>query len=422
MSDNESKELTQAEPEGMPAIAPTDMDMARALVASGFFPTIKSASQALVKIQAGRELGFGPVASMMGIHVIQTRERTSIQLSANMLANLVRRSGTYDFDVLEHDEEHCVIRFLRGGHAIGESRFTMTDAKRAGLAERDVWKAYPKNMLYAAAMRNGAKWFCSEVLLGAPMPLSDSEPEAGSVDVETGEVFEGEAVPVVSAPPEGYKPNWDAFWATAKELGLSREEVHAFWDLPPDEGALKGYAEARSAALGHTLMETVSLMTTGLADIAAAKAEPAPPSDEAGWVPREMAEAERKAAKAPAAPTGRVKPAPETTQDAADIDEARRSFLAAASEKKLTTQATMHEALRFPCGGQGNHTDGDPAACKALMEHRTMLAVDGRGEAGAWWTLECVLRGQELAPWADPEPEPEPEAEPEEAAQAAINE
>src|SRR3990167_5066303 len=106
MSDND-KALAQAEPEGLPAIAPTDMDMARALVASGFFPTIKSASQALVKIQAGRELSFGPVASMMGIHVIQTRERTSIQLSANMLANLVRRSGTYDLDVLEHDEEHC---------------------------------------------------------------------------------------------------------------------------------------------------------------------------------------------------------------------------------------------------------------------------------------------------------------------------
>ena len=387
MSDND-KALTQAEPEGMPAIAPTDMDMARALVASGFFPTIKSASQALVKIQAGRELGFGPVASMMGIHVIQTRERTSIQLSANMLANLVRRSGTYDFDVLEHDEKHCAIRFLRAGRAIGESRFTMDDAKRAGLAERDVWKAYPKNMLYAAAMRNGAKWFCSEVLLGAPMPLSDSEPEAGSVDVETGEVFEGEAVPVVSAPPEGYKPNWDAFWATAKELGLTREEVHAFWDLPPDEGALKSYVEELADAGDHTVPGLVAEMTTQLAGIAALKAA---------------------AAKAPAARTGRVKQAPETTQADAEIAEARRSFLAAASEKKLVTQAAIHEALRFPCEGMGNHSDGDPNACRALAEHLNMLAMDGRGPAGAWQTLERVLRGQELAPWADGELEPEPE-------------
>src|SRR3972149_643962 len=186
----------------------------------------------------------------MGVSVIQTRERTSIQLSANMLANLVRRSGTYDFDVLEHDEEHCVIRFTRSGRAIGESRFTMADAKRAGLAERPVWKQYPKNMNYAAAMRNGAKWFCSEVLLGAPMPLSDAEPEGGSVDMETGEVFEGEAVPVVSAPPEGYKPNWDAFWATAKELGLCWEEPHASWRLPAEKGRRRHQLQSRAAALG----------------------------------------------------------------------------------------------------------------------------------------------------------------------------
>ena len=397
MNGGESKALAQAqaEPEGLPAIAPTDMDMAKALVASGFFPNVATASQALVKIQLGRELGFGPVAAMMGIHVWQDKHgRPSIQLSANLIANLVRRHSRYDFTVLEHDEKVCAIAFTRDGKPIGESRFTLDDAKRAGLTTKDSWLHYPKNMLYAAAMRNGAKWFCSEVLLGAPMPLSDSEPEAGSVDVETGEVFEGEAVPVVSAPPEGYKANWDAFWATAKELGLTREEVHAAWEVPAENGALRDYVETRAAALGTTVMETVALMTTALADVASDKAE---------------------VAKAPAARTGRVKPTPEVTEAAADIAEARRLFWTAASEMKLVTQAAIHKALRFPCEGKGNHADGDPNACWSLMEHHRMLAMDGRGAAGAWDTFRRILRGEDPAPWA----EPEPEAEPEEAAQAA---
>ena len=403
MSDNdESKALTQADAKRVPDIAATDMDMAKALVASGFFPNVATASQALVKIQLGRELGFGPVAAMMGVHVWQDKHgRPSIQLSANLIANLIRRHARYDFRVLEHDEKVCAIGFTRDSQPIGESRFSIDDAKRAGLTTKDIWLHYPKNMLYAAAMRNGAKWFCSEVLLGAPMPLSDAEPEGGSVDMETGEVFEGEAVPVVSAPPEGYKPNWDAFWATAKELGLTREEVHAAWEVPAENGALRDWANERADSMQQTIMEVVAEMTARLSLIAHWKAE---------------------AAKAPAARTGRVKPRPETTEHAAEIEEARRSFFAAASEMELSTHGSLHKALRLPCEGHGNHNDGDKNACKSLDEHRNMLTMDGRGTAGAWRTLTRILRGEEAAPWVEAEPEPEYAGEPEEAAQAAFSE
>ena len=218
--------------------------------------------------------------------------------------------------------------------------------------------------------------------------------------METGEVFEGEAVPVVSAPPEGYKPNWDAFWATAKELGLTREEVHAFWDLPPDEGALKSYVdELATASAQHTVPGLVAEMTTELAAIADAKAE---------------------AAKVPPAPTGRLKPRPETTDHAAEIEEARRSFFAAASEMELSTHRSLHKALRLPCKGEGPHDDVGPG-CRSLDEHRNMLTMDGRGAAGAWRTLTLILRGEAATPWAEAEPEPEYVGA-EEAAQAAFSE
>jgi len=46
---------------------------AKAMSASGFFADTKQAAQAIVKILAGQELGFGAFASMTGVHIIQNK-------------------------------------------------------------------------------------------------------------------------------------------------------------------------------------------------------------------------------------------------------------------------------------------------------------------------------------------------------------
>jgi len=117
-------------------------------------------------------------------------------------------------------------------------------------------------------------------------------------------------------------------------------------------------------------------------------------------------EVAEKAAKKQAAP-----PPKERVQS----DEARRRFFATTGEMGLTTLAAIHARLRLPCGGRGNHKDGDPNACHALSERVRTLAIDGRGTDGAWEFATRVLTGQEEAPWKAPLPEdepPEPHAEP----------
>jgi len=42
----------------------------------------------------------------------------------------------------------------------------MQDATKAGLASQGIWKSYPRNMLYARAMSNGAKWYCPSIFGG----------------------------------------------------------------------------------------------------------------------------------------------------------------------------------------------------------------------------------------------------------------
>ena len=43
------------------------MRLGKVISSSGFFQDARQEAQAVVKVLAGRELGFGPIASMMGV-------------------------------------------------------------------------------------------------------------------------------------------------------------------------------------------------------------------------------------------------------------------------------------------------------------------------------------------------------------------
>lgn len=147
---------------------------------SGFFSDTRDAAQAIVKIMAGQELGFGPIASMTGVYIVKGR----VSLSANLIAAAIKRSGRYNYRVREHGDEACEIEFFEHGQSAGTSRFTAADAKRAGTQNMD---KFPRNMLFARAMSNGAKWYCADIF-GGPVYTPD---ELGArVDGETGEVIE----------------------------------------------------------------------------------------------------------------------------------------------------------------------------------------------------------------------------------------
>lgn len=145
----------------------TDMPLAQlgdVFARSGFFTDAREAAQAIVKIQAGRELGIGPVASMTSIFIVKGR----VTLSANAVASQIRRSRPrYDYHVDELTDKACVLTFTgEGGEVLGVSKYTLEDAQKAGLARGDNWKEHPRNMLFSRAMTNGAKWFCPDVFCG----------------------------------------------------------------------------------------------------------------------------------------------------------------------------------------------------------------------------------------------------------------
>lgn len=151
---------------------------------SGFFSDAREMSKAFVKIQAGRELGIGPAASMKAIHVIQNTPT----LSANVIAAKVKGSSKYDYRVIETSEEQCEIAFFEGNEELGRSTFTMHDARKAALGNKPNWEHYPRNMLFSRAMSNGARWYCPDAFAG--ITVYTPEELGAEVDGESGDIID----------------------------------------------------------------------------------------------------------------------------------------------------------------------------------------------------------------------------------------
>jgi hypothetical protein len=170
-------------------------DLGTILAKSGFFSDTRDAAQAIVKVLAGRELGFGPIASMTGVHIIKGRPA----LSANLMAAAVKRTSKYNYRLIEHTDTACELAFFEDKQEVGRSRFTAEDAKKAGTQNMD---KFPRNMLFARAMSNGVKWFCPDIFGG---PIYTPEELGASVN-EDGEVLAFPEVKVIdqhNGAPDG---------------------------------------------------------------------------------------------------------------------------------------------------------------------------------------------------------------------------
>lgn len=145
----------------------TIQEAAKVLALSGYFNdkgnTPQAIAQIATKILAGRELGFGPFASVNGIHIIQGRP----SIGANLMGSAVKSSARYDYRVKEMSGDRCVIEFFeRSGDklvSIGVSEFSKEDAKSAGTQNMN---KFARNMLFARAMSNGVRWYCPDVFSG----------------------------------------------------------------------------------------------------------------------------------------------------------------------------------------------------------------------------------------------------------------
>jgi hypothetical protein len=147
---------------------PTNFEEAHALAKifadSGMFDGAKGLAQAMVKVQAGAELGITPYAAMSGIHIISGKP----VLGAGLIAAKIRQSGRYDYEMTKSSDTVCELKIveIRSGNRvpIGTEAFTIEQARKAGVKNLD---KFPKNMLFARCISNAAKFYCPDIFNGA---------------------------------------------------------------------------------------------------------------------------------------------------------------------------------------------------------------------------------------------------------------
>lgn len=175
----------------------------------------------LLAMEYGDAFGFAPVQAMTLIHVIDGKP----SMSAQGIGGLVRRAG-HRFRVwFDNERQVAVATVVRADDPDFEfrSEWSHARAQAAGLTNKQVWKAYPINMLKARATTEVARDACPEILFGAGYTAEELGRDEG-VDQDGG---------LIVATIDGQDDTTDP--------GVARTAHHAFLDacmkneIDPDE-------------------------------------------------------------------------------------------------------------------------------------------------------------------------------------------
>jgi len=115
-------------------------------------------------ILTGLELGLPPMKALRSIHLVQGRP----VLSADLMVGLCKQSSVcLHFMVVESTAEKATYRTQRKGDPEPTSyTYLLEDAKRAGLTNKDNWRAHPAAMLRARCAAALARMVYPDLVMG----------------------------------------------------------------------------------------------------------------------------------------------------------------------------------------------------------------------------------------------------------------
>jgi hypothetical protein len=138
--------------------------IAKALCNTSFVPTSMKGKpdEIAACILYGSELDLPPMTALRTIDVIQGRPT----LSANAMRGLAMKDGIR-FRLDETTETRCVMSAQRPGQAWTTVSWTIDQARKLGLTNKDNWKNQPGVMLIARATSQLCRLVAANVLIGA---------------------------------------------------------------------------------------------------------------------------------------------------------------------------------------------------------------------------------------------------------------
>lgn len=180
---------------------------------------------AIVKLMAGASWGIPPMSALSDVYVVKGKPMAS----ATLLRAMVRKSGRYDYRITENSDTAAEIVFyaLRDGQReeIGKTRFTLEDAKRAGLTRNETYTKFARPMLLSRATSEGVKAHCPDVFTGSIYyaeewgnELEDAKPIRVEQEHARAETRKFERDPEADPVPEAQDADFDASEAFGEVL------------------------------------------------------------------------------------------------------------------------------------------------------------------------------------------------------------
>lgn len=168
------------------------LDIGTRAYRSGMLPSsIKSAEAAAIIALKAWELGLPPMMAFSHIHVINGKPT----LSAELMQALAKKNipGLL-INILESTDKIATVEIRRPerGELPFKMSFSIIDAERAKLLAKDVWKQYPKAMLWSRAVSAALRAKCPDALMG----VSYTPEELGAEVAPDGTAIETTSRPV----------------------------------------------------------------------------------------------------------------------------------------------------------------------------------------------------------------------------------
>ena len=204
----------------------------------------------LAVVLAGHELGLGPMQSLQTIDLIQGRPALSPE---GMRALVLSRGHGL---TVEARDDQCTVKVRRREWAAGDwsaFTFTMVDAERAGLTEKDNWVKYPRAMLMARATAEACRAVFADVIAG----LSYVADELDTLP---------DVTPPPPPPPPPAEPERECAIEGADELMAALRD-----ESEPAQRAFRAWRESKGYR-GIESPEILAEMQTELAKIRAEEA------------------------------------------------------------------------------------------------------------------------------------------------------
>ena len=202
--------------------------LAKVLAESGMFPAAKEAKRAVGIMVLGRCYGMDPVVALAG-GVYEVNGRPALASSA--IATKVLQHPDYDYRANVSNVE-ATVRIFRKGELVGETTFTLEDAKRQGT--QNIGK-FPANMLFARALTNAARWFAPDALGYVPVML-EGEIIEGDFEIKPQQTPKEQLKAQLAAKNSDQEPEQQA----AEDVGGSYSDdggptAEAAEEIPPAE-------------------------------------------------------------------------------------------------------------------------------------------------------------------------------------------